>query len=120
MRFEEPILVTRPYLPPLDEFKTGLEEIWRNRWLTNNGPVAQRFASALSGRLGIPESSLALFCNGTLALELGFYAMGLEGGEVVTTPFTFVATSHALRRIGARPVFADIDPDTFCLSPQGA
>ena len=120
MRFEEPILVTRPYLPPLDEFKTGLEEIWRNRWLTNNGPVAQRFASALSGRLGIPESSLALFCNGTLALELGFYAMGLEGGEVVTTPFTFVATSHALRRIGARPVFADIDPDTFCLSSQAA
>lgn len=120
MRFEEPILVTRPYLPPLDEFRDGLEEIWRNRWLTNNGPVVQRFATALSERLGIPETNLALFCNGTLALELGYYAMGLAGGEVVTTPFTFVATSHALKRIGATPVFADIDPDTLCLSPEAA
>ena len=92
-QFEKPILVTRPYLPPLEEFKRGLEEVWSNQWLTNNG---------------------------TLALELGYYAMGLAGGEVITTPFTFVATSHALMRVGAKPVFADIDPKTMCLSPEAA
>ncbi len=117
-RFEKPILVTRPYLPDLEEFKKGLAEIWSNQWLTNNGPMLQKFQSELSRYLGVPETNLALFNNGTLALELGYYAMGLSGGEVITTPFTFVATSHALKRIGANPVFADIDPETMCLSPE--
>ena len=119
-RFDEPILVTRPYLPPLDEFKRGCEEIWRNRWLTNNGPMLKRFHAELAACLGVSETNLALFNNGTLALEMGFKALGLEGGEVITTPFTFVATSHALVRIGAKPIFADIDPETLCLSPAEA
>ena len=119
-RFDKPILVTRPYLPDLDEFKAGLEEVWTNQWLTNNGPVLQRFQKELSEYLGVPESNLALFNNGTLALELGYYAMGFSGGEVITTPFTFVATSHALMRVGAKPVFADIEPETMCLSPAAA
>lgn len=118
--FEDPVLVTRPYLPPLEDFKAGCEEIWRNRWLTNDGPVLHRFQTALADYLNVPETNLALFVNGTLALELGFQAMGLAGGEVITTPFTFVATSHALVRVGARPVFADVDPETLCLSPQAA
>ena len=119
-RFEEPVLVTRPYLPPLEDFKQGLEEVWSNQWLTNNGPMLQRFQKELSRYLGVPETNLALFNNGTLALELGYYAMVLAGGDVITTPFTFVATSHALKRIGANPVFADIDPETMCLSPEAA
>ena len=119
-RFEKPILVTRPYLPPLEEFKRGLEEVWSNQWLTNNGPMLQRFQKELSRYFDVPETNLALFNNGTLALELGYYAMGLAGGDVITTPFTFVATSHALKRIGANPVFADIDPETMCLSPEAA
>lgn len=119
-RFDYPILVTRPYLPPLEDFRQGLEEVWKNQWLTNNGPMLQRFQHALSQYLGVPETNLALFNNGTLALELGYYAMGLAGGDVITTPFTFVATSHALKRIGANPIFADIDPDTMCLSPKAA
>lgn len=119
-RFAEPILVTRPYLPDLDDFKSGCEEIWANRWLTNNGPMLQRFHAELAEYLQVPESNIALFGNGTLALEMGFKALGLEGGEVITTPFTFVATSHALVRIGAKPVFADIDPETLCLSPATA
>jgi Predicted pyridoxal phosphate-dependent enzyme apparently involved in regulation of cell wall biogenesis len=82
--------------------------------------MLQRFQAELSQYLGVPETNLALFNNGTLALELGYYAMGLSGGDVITTPFTFVATSHALRRIGANPVFADIDPQTMCLSPEAA
>ena len=98
----------------------GLEEVWANQWLTNNGPMLQKFQKALSEYLGVPETNLALFNNGTLALELGYYAMGLSGGDVITTPFTFVATSHALKRIGANPIFADIDPETTCLSPEAA
>lgn len=116
-RFEKSILVTRPYLPPIEDFKRGCEEIWANQWLTNNGPMLQKFQKALSDYLGVPETNLALFNNGTLALELGYYAMGLAGGDVITTPFTFVATSHALKRIGANPIFADIDPETLCLDP---
>lgn len=119
-RFDKPILVTRPYLPPLEDFKRGVEEIWGNWWLTNNGPMLQRFQTELSRYLGVPETNLALFNNGTLALELGYYAMGLSGADVITTPFTFVATSHALMRIGARPIFADVDPETMCLSPEAA
>ena len=118
--FIEPVLVTRPYLPDLDDFKSGLEEIWANQWLTNNGPMLQRFQKGLSQYLGVPETNMALFNNGTLALELGYYAMGISGGDVITTPFTFVATSHALKRIGANPVFADIDSETMCLSPEVA
>ena len=117
-RFEQPVLVTRPYLPPLGEFVEGLKEVWQNRWLTNDGPLLERFHLRLAQYLGVPETNLAVFNNGTQALELGFQAMGLSGGEVVTTPFTFVATSHALVRIGSRPVFADIDPNTMCLDPS--
>ena len=116
-KFENPILVTRPYFPPIESFKAGLEEIWRNQWLTNNGPMVRLFQSGLSDYLGVSDSNMALFVNGTLALELGFQAMGLAGGEVITTPFTFVATSHALVRVGAKPVFADINPETLCLDP---
>lgn len=119
-KFEKPILVTRPYLPPIEDFKQGLEAVWTNQWLTNNGPMLQQFQAELSRYLGVPETNLALFNNGTLALELGYYAMGLAGGDVITTPFTFVATSHALKRIGANPIFADIDPETMCLSPKSA
>ena len=117
-RFDEPILVTRPYLPDLEEFKKGCEEIWANQWLTNNGPMLQRFHASLADYLGVAETNIALFNNGTLALEVGFHALGLGGGDVITTPFTFVATAHALKRIGANPVFADVDPETMCLSPS--
>ena len=117
-KFDTPILVTRPYLPSLEQYKEGLEEIWSNQWLTNNGPVLQRFHSEISSFLDISENNMSLFNNGTLALEIIFHAMGLAGGEVITTPFTFVATAHAIKRIGGTPVFADIDTETLCLSPE--
>ena len=119
-RFDLPVLVTRPYLPDLEEFKKGCAEIWANQWLTNNGPMLKQFHAALSNYLKVPEANMALFNNGTLALEMGLKAMGLFGAEVITTPFTFVATSHALMRIGAKPIFADINPETLCLSPAAA
>ncbi len=120
--FEKPVLVTRPYLPPLDDFGKGVREIWENQWLTNDGPMLGRFQTRLSETLGIPENRLALFVNGTLALEIVYQTLGLNvpGAEVITTPFTFVATSHAIRRVGATPVFADVDPDTLCLTPEAA
>lgn len=117
-KFDKPILVTRPYLPSLAQYKEGLEEIWSNQWLTNNGPVLQRFHDEIASFLDISENNMSLFNNGTLALEIIFHAMGLSGGEVITTPFTFVATAHAIKRIGGTPVFADIDPETLCLSPE--
>ena len=115
--FNDPILVTRPYFPPLEQFKKELERVWQNQYLTNNGPILCEFQSRLSDYLNIPVSNLDLFNNGTLALEVGLYALELSGFDVITTPFTFVATSHAIKRIGANPVFADIDPENLCLDP---
>jgi dTDP-4-amino-4,6-dideoxygalactose transaminase len=119
-RFDQPIYVTRPYLPALEDFQKGCAEIWANQWLSNNGPMARRFHDALSAYMGVPATNLALFANGTLSLELAFAALGISSGEVITTPFTFVATAHAIVRAGATPVFADIDPNTLCLSPEAA
>ncbi len=115
--FAEPILVTRPYFPPLEQYKKELERIWQNQYLTNNGPLLREFQTNLSQYLNIPAGNLDLFCNGTLALEVGLYASELPGYEVITTPFTFVATAHAIKRIGAIPVFADVDPENLCLDP---
>lgn len=113
--FEKPIYVSRPFLPPLAEFAAGLEEIWNNAWLTNNGPVVQRFQKALCRHFA--SENLCLFNNGTLALQIALQGMGLSG-EVITTPFTFVATSHALYWNKIRPVFVDIEPDHYTLDPQ--
>lgn len=80
--FSEPILVTRPFCRRLKISSGGCEEIWANQWLTNNGPMLQKFQKELSQYLGVPETNLALFNNDTLALELGYYAMGLEAAGV--------------------------------------
>ena len=113
--FDKPIYVTRPFLPPLEEFKGGLEEIWNSAWLTNNGPVVRRYQEALSRHFG--TENLCLFNNGTLALQIALQGMQITG-EVITTPFTFVATSHALFWNKVRPVFVDIDPDYYTLDPE--
>ncbi len=112
--FDQPIYVTRPFLPPIGEFAAGLQEIWDNAWLTNNGPVTQRFQRALADRFG--TQNLCLFNNGTLALQIALQGMRLSG-EVITTPFTFVATSHALYWNKIRPVFVDVEPEHFTLDP---
>ena len=110
------IYVTRPYLPPLTEFQTYLEQIWDNGILTNNGPIHQQLEAALAGALEVDH--LSLFNNGTVALVTALQALGLEpGAEVITTPFSFVATSHALMWNGLTPVFADIEPTNLNLDP---
>ncbi len=113
-RFNRPIHVTRPFLPSRGQFCEGLREIWESKWLTNNGPVVQRFADSLVQVAG--TDNLSLFNNGTLALQIGLQAMEISG-EVITTPFTFVATTHALYWNKIRPVFVDIEPDFYTLEP---
>jgi dTDP-4-amino-4,6-dideoxygalactose transaminase len=113
--FDKPIYVTRPTLPPIAEFRQGLEEIWDNQWLSNRGPVARRLEKKLAEVL--QTKNLSLFTNGTLALEIALQGLRLSG-EVVTTPFTFAASTNALTRAGLKPVFADIEPDHFNLDPD--
>jgi dTDP-4-amino-4,6-dideoxygalactose transaminase len=113
--FEKPIYVSRPFLPPLEEFRQGLEEIWETRWLTNNGPILRRFTEELCNFF--QNDNLCLFNNGTLALQIGLQGMGIVG-EVITTPFTFVGTTHALFWNKIRPVFVDIEPDYYTIDPD--
>lgn len=112
---EKPIYVTKPFLPPLDEFRQGLQEIWESRWLTNNGPIVRRFTQELCNFF--ETDNLCLFNNGTLALQLALQGMQIAG-EVITTPYTFVATTHALYWNKIRPVFVDIEPEYYTLDPE--
>ena len=110
-----PLYVTQPYLPPLEEFLPYLQKIWDSKWLTNNGPFHRQLEAALGEYLGVKH--ISLFTNGTLALITALQALRISG-EVITTPFSFVATTHALHWNGIRPVFADISADSFNLDPQ--
>ena len=111
----KPMPVTRPFLPPLDGFIPSLREIWESGQVTNGGAFHQRFEKALAEYLGVRH--LSLVANGTLALVAAIRALELSG-EVITTPFSFVATANALTWTGITPVFADIDPLTLNLSPD--
>ncbi len=113
--FEKPIYVTRPFLPPLDEFRQGLEEIWGTAWLTNYGPLVRRFTQDLCNFF--QTDNICLFNNGTLALQIALQGMGIAG-EVITTPYTFVATTHVLYWNKIRPIFVDIEPDYYTLDPE--
>jgi dTDP-4-amino-4,6-dideoxygalactose transaminase len=108
-----PIMVTRPNLPPLEELIPHLEGIWQRGLLTNSGPLHQQLELALADYLGVPYVSL--FNNGTIALVTALKALELSG-EVITTPYSFVATAHAINWNGLTPVFADIDADNLNLS----
>ena len=112
--FAEPIYVTRPLLPPLEALHARLAEVWEARWLTNDGPQHVRLTQAIADYLAVPQVSL--FNNGTIALLAAVRALGMRG-EVVTTPFTFPATPHAISWSGATPVFCDIHPETMTLDP---
>ncbi len=109
-----PINVTRPSLPPLEEVIPYLEGIWQRGILTNSGPLHQQLEKELADYLGVPFVSL--FNNGTIALLTALKALDLKG-EVITTPYSFVATAHAVVWNGLTPVFADIDADNLNLSP---
>lgn len=111
----KPIFVTQPYLPPLEEFLPYLETIWKNKVLTNGGPFHQQFEQALCEYLGVEH--ISLFTNGTIALVTALQSLRITG-EVITTPYSFVATSHALLRNGIKPVFVDIEPSSLNIDPR--
>ncbi len=109
------IPVTKPFLPPLEQYRAHLEDVWAARWLTNQGPKVQALEAALTARCGAPTVYMA---NGTLALQLALRAVGEPGGLVLTTPFSFVATTSAPLWEGWRVRFVDVDPATLNLSPD--
>ncbi len=110
-----PIFVTQPHLPPLEEFIPYLEQIWKNKILTNGGQFHQQLEQALCEYLGVEH--LSLFTNGTIALITALQSLRISG-EVITTPYSFVATSHSLLWNGVKPVFVDVDPNTLNLDPS--
>lgn len=109
------IFVTKPTLPPLDEFIPYLQKIWDNKVLTNGGPFHQQLEKELCEYLGVEH--ISLFTNGTIALVTALQALRVTG-EVITTPYSFVATSHSLLWNGIKPVFVDIDKNTLNLDPD--
>jgi len=110
-----PITVTQPYLPPLEEFVSYLQQVWNNKWLTNSGPLHQQLEKELAEYLGVKY--ISLFSNGTLALMSALQALNIQG-EVITTPFSFVATTHSLWWNKISPIFVDIEPEYLNLDPS--
>lgn len=112
---KNPITVTSPLLPDLDELHTMMQDIWKTKWITNNGQYHQQLEKALADYLKVPY--ISLFTNGTLPLITALQALRITG-EVITTPYSFVATTHALWWNGIKPVFVDIDWKTGCMNPN--
>lgn len=112
------IMVTESSMPSFEEYIEEIRPLFESRWLTNMGPIYKKFQNKLKEYLGVPEMSL--FVNGHMALEMAIHAMGLRkpGGEVITTPFTFVSTTHAIVRNDLTPVFCDIKRDDYTLDPE--
>lgn len=110
------ITVTSPLLPPLEEFIPYLQQIWDSKWITNNGQFHQQLEQALAEYLGVEY--ISVFTNGTLPLITALQALGLTKGEVITTPYSFVATTHAIWWNQLTPVFVDVDPITGCINPD--
>lgn len=109
------INVTKSYLPPIEEYIKHLEKIWASGWLTNNGEMVQELEARLAEYLGVPY--VQYVTNGTIALQIALRALEIQG-EVITTPFSYVATTNSILWEHCQPVFVDIDPDTFCIDPQ--
>lgn len=109
------ITVTSPLLPDIEEYDLLLKEIWEARWITNNGRFHHQLEKALSDYLKVPY--ISLFTNGTLPLLTALQALGIKG-EVITTPYSFVATTHSIWWNGAKPVFVDVDPATCNIDPK--
>ena len=108
------ITVTSPLLPNLDDFTAELKKIWESKWITNNGSFHKKLEKALAEYLKVPYVSL--FTNGTLPLMTALQALRITG-EVITTPYSFVATTHSIWWNGCKPVFVDIDPATGDMDP---
>ncbi|MGL1889340.1 MAG: DegT/DnrJ/EryC1/StrS family aminotransferase [Reichenbachiella sp.] len=109
------IPVTKPFLPPRKEYDQYIDQIWERNWLTNDGPLVQELEKQLITYLGLPN--IKYVTNGTIALQLAIKALKLKG-EIITTPFSYVATTTSIVWEGCKPVYVDIDKDTFNINPD--
>lgn len=109
------INVTKTYLPPLDQYISQMKKVWRREWVTNGGPVVQELEEKLKKKLGVKY--LFFVSNGTIALQIAIKALGLKD-EVITTPYTYVATTSSLAWENCNPVFADIEKDSLTIDPK--
>src|SRR5690606_25061443 len=111
----EPVYVTGTYLPPREEDMYWLNKVLESHQLTNNGPIHKLLEDTLRDRFKVPH--LRLVANGTLAIQLAIRALGIKG-KVITTPYSYVATTSAILWEGCEPVYVDIKPDTLCIDPE--
>lgn len=111
----KPIYVTMPTLAPLEEVNELMQGIWESGIMTHNGPLVQRFEKEVCEYLNVPQ--MVSCCNGTIGLQMAIRALRLKG-EIITTPFTFIATINSILWEGCTPVFVDIDPETLCIDPK--
>lgn len=109
------ILVSKPFLPPREEYERYLKEIWQREWLTNNGPLVNDFELKLKLYLNLPH--VLYLCNGTVALQIAIRGLELKG-EIITTPFSFIATTSSILWEGIKPIFVDIDPESLNIDPN--
>ncbi len=109
------IPVTKTYMPSLEDYNSYLEQIWKEGYVTNNGPLCRQLTEEVSNFLGV--ANLVLVSNGTLALQLAIKALDLQG-EIITTPYSYVATTNSILWEGCEPVFVDIEDRTFCINPD--
>lgn len=115
MRQKNQINVTKTYLPPLDEYVQYLKQIWKTSWVTNSGVLTERLEEKLRKKLAV--NHLVYLSNGTLALQIAIRALDIEG-EIITTPFTYIATASSIIWEKCKPVFVDIDPHTLCINEK--
>lgn len=112
---KEKIFVTKTFLPPFEDYCAYLKKIWDNNWVTNHGPFSLELEKKLRRYLGVKHFSLV--SNGTTALEIAIKVLDIKG-EIITTPFSYVATTSSIVWTNCKPVFADIDPETLCINPK--
>lgn len=115
---EQPIYVTKTFLPPREEFDEYVGRIWQTNQLTNNGPLTKEFEERVTEHLDLEKQRFRFIANGTLALQLALRALDITEGEVITTPFTYVATTSAILWERCVPVYVDIDPETLNIDPS--
>ena len=115
MRFENPIYVTRSTVAPLEHYAKELESVWKSGIFTHNGPKVRRFEDEINAFLGC-KSTVAV-TNGTIAIQMAMRALDLTGGEIITTPFSWIATCSSILWERCTPVFVDVDPKTFNIDP---
>lgn len=110
------VYVTRTFLPPINEYEKYLKKIWQNNQLTNQGPLLKKFEDRVKKYLGVKYFHFVT--NGTLALQIALKALDIEEGEIITTPFSYVATTSAILWERCKPVYVDIDPKTLCIDAE--